>query len=75
MKSGKGNLQGGEGNDCGAQPWATSTRIPAAAGAAASMTNRPASDYLLKGHTINYHPGSKDIKKFCTKFVAPLQPS
>lgn len=62
MKSGKRNLQGGEGNDSGAQEWATSTRIPAAAGAAASMTNRPESDYLLKGHTINYHPGFKDIK-------------
>lgn len=62
MKSGKRNLQGGEGNDSGAQEWATSTRIPAAAGAAASMTNRPESDYLLKGHTINYHPGLKDIK-------------
>lgn len=62
VNSGKGNLQGGEGNDRGAQAWATSTRIPAAAGATASMTNRPASDYLLKGHTINYHPDSKDMK-------------
>lgn len=62
MNSVKGNLQGGEGNDRGAQAWATSTRIPAAAGDAASVTNRPASDYVLKGHTINYHPGSKDIK-------------
>lgn len=59
---GQGNLQGGEGNDSGVQAWATSTRIPAAAGAAASTANRPASHYLLKGHTINYHPGSKDIK-------------
>lgn len=33
----------------------------------AIVTNRPASDYLLRGQTINYHPGFKDIKYPSTK--------
>lgn len=42
---------------------------------AAIVTTGPASDYLLKGQTTNYHPGFKDIKQLSTRVAMVVTPA